>query len=489
MRGAPGWPAARGRRRRSLWWSTVEGTLAAASDNLAVPYLGLFALAAGGGPREVALATAIPALVANVLQLPFGWLTAARPAGRRTLWLVGSIPARLLWLAVAALPWLVPRRDHLLVAYLTLLALRSLFVALATPAWTALMADLTHRAWRGSYFAVRNILGNLAALAGSVAAGYAASRGYPVGYAWLFAAAAASGLLSLLALVRVEELPPLPGSRAAREPAPAVWRRHSADDLRAWPGRWLLLGIERWQQEAPEFGRFALTSLVWNLAVHLPMALFPVYFSLRLRGSPALWGLANGAMFFTTVLGQRVWARRCDRTGARAVLLASGMGCVALPLLWAVVPGPEWVVAINLLGGYVWAGYNLAAFNYLLETTPDARRPAYVGIFNMGVGLAAALGPLLGTELAERVGMEPVMVLSATVRALALALFARPGRALGRAEPAPRSVVPWWRGGVQFGRVGRAGLGPWIRGSWRRAGPQVHPNPPGRGARGAAPPG
>ena len=463
----------------------MEGTLGAASDNLAVPYLGLFVLAAGGGPREVALATAIPALAANVLQLPFGWLASARPGRRRMLWLAGSLPARLLWLAVAALPWVVSRREVLLSAYLALLALRGVFVALATPAWTALMADLTHRAWRGSYFAVRNILGNLAALVGSVAAGYAAAQGYPGGYALLFGAAAATGLMSLVALVRVEELPPLVGPSAPREPGPPARREASGGGFRAWLAR----GRRRWRREAPEFYRFALTSLLWNLAVNLPIALFPVHFSVNLHGSPALWGLANGATFLTTVLGQRVWARRCDRTGARSVLLTSGLGCISIPLWWALAPGPEWVVAINLFGGYVWAGYNLAAFNYLLETTPGARRPAYVGAFNMGVGLATALGPLLGTAVAERIGMVPVMVISAAARAGALALFALPGRARSQARPGQPSVVPWWRGGVQFGRIGRVGLGLGSGGSWRRAGPQVHPNPSGRGARGAAPPG
>ena len=480
------WVGARGRRRRSLWWSTVEGTLGAASDNLAVPYLGLFALAAGGGPREVALATAVPALAATVLQPLFGYLTSAAPGRRRALWLGGSLPARLLWLVVAALPWLVPPGPGLWAAYLGLLALRGLFVALMTPAWTALMADLTHRAWRASYFAVRNVLGNLAALVGAVAAGYAASVGYPHGYALLFLAAGLVGLLSVGALARVEELPPLVGRSEATAHAAGSGAGATSNTPAPRPaGR----GLGRWRQEAPGFGRFAVASVLWNLAVNLPVGLFPVHFTVALGGSPSLWGVANGATFLTTMLGQRLWARRCDRRGGRPVLVSSGLGCITIPLLWALAPSPGWVVAINLFSGYVWAGYNLAVFNLVLETTPDARRPAYVGLFNMGVGLATAAGPVLGAALVGTIGMEGVMVLSALLRSGTLTLFTLPQASSTPGRPAPPPVVPGWERIVQSGLAVGRGLAAAGRRMGRRAGSAVDSGSAGDGAGGVAPPG
>lgn len=405
---------------RALRWTTAEAVLATASENFAAPYLVLFAAAMGAGPLEVSLVAATPLLLTNVLQLPFGRL-AQMTRSRKSLWLAGNAVARLVWVPIAVLPWVVRDRAALVAAYVGLLALRSAFAALAVPPWTAMMADLTDRAWRGQYFAMRNVLANLAALGASVAAGYLVEAlGYPTGYAAAFAGAWLFGVLSLAAILPVDDpASARPGEQALPGSAPLAPDRGPA------PWDWWLGGPRRWRFEAPGFGEFALTSVLWNMAVHLPFGLFPVYFTQHLHGSAQLWGIANGATFLSTVLGQRPWGRMCDRAGQRPVLVGAGLWAALLPLWWALVPGPEWVVLINLVGGYVWAGYNLAAFNLVLEVTPERLRPSYVGLFNTGVGVAAALGPLLGGWLAQRLGIPAVLVLSTVLRLGALWLFAR----------------------------------------------------------------
>ncbi|HEY8485947.1 MAG TPA: MFS transporter [Limnochordales bacterium] len=433
-------PAAGRRRRASPWrrslgWSTLEGTLGAASDNLALPYVGLFVLAAGGGPPEVSLAAAVPALVANLLQVPFGWVADRRPALRKALWLAGSLPSRLLWAALAVLPWWWPGHPQGLIRwFLILLALRAACVAAATPAWTSLLADLTHRRWRGAYLAWRNVLANLTALAGTVAAGYLAELGYPRGYAWLFGAAALTGLLASLAAVPVQGQPgpwPGPGSRLrppSRQTGPSVAGADRAARAGAvHPAAGGGPGAPALQRP---FTWFAATSVLWNFAVNLPVPLFPVHFTRQLHGTPAQWGLANGATILTTILGQRAWGRRLDRQGGAAVLAVSGAACSLVPVLWALAPGPWWVVALNLYAGYAWAGYNLAVLHHLLEVTPREGRASRVGMFNMGVGVASAAGPLVGTWLAGYTGMVPVMLVSAALRAAALGLFVWGARGL-----------------------------------------------------------
>lgn len=432
------------RLRRSLLYSTAEGTLATASDNFGINYIPLFAVAVGASPLHVSLLTAIPNLLANALQLPFGRL-AERTGRNKPQWLVGVTLVRWAWLPMALFPWLIQDRWTLILALLLLTGLRGLGMAVAVPAWTALMADLTHRSWRGAYFAVRNILANLVALVASVVAGFVIeAMGYPVGYAIAFGAAWLVGLASLLAILPIHE-PRHRTSHPEGQPkgqgdgAYGPARRRSRP---LFPSDWLAGGPARWKREAPGFYEYAVSAFAWNTAVNLPVALFPVHFTEHLKGTAELWGIANGATFLTTILGQRYWGRLCDRMGQRPVMIWSGIGAALLPLWWAIIPSPGWVVAINLVGGLAWAGYNLAAFNLVLEVTPDARRPSYVAVFNLGVGIAASAGPILGGLMAERVGTAPVMALSGVLRLASLALFAR-WSGIGVGQVAWRGRRPW----------------------------------------------
>ena len=75
------------------------------------------------------------------------------------------------------------------------------------------------------------------------------------------------------------------------------------------------------------------------------------------------------------------------------------------------------------MGGFCWAGYNLAAFNLILEITPDEGRTTYVGIYNTMAGLASSIGPLIGGFLADSVGLPIVIVISGILRWLGYFAF------------------------------------------------------------------
>lgn len=449
-------------------FSTYESTLAAASENFGLPFLPLFAIAAGASPLEVSLVSAVPNFVANALQLPFGRL-AERTGRRKALWLAGNSVVRFVWIPVAILPWLIRDRRALILSLIALTAVRGLASAVAVPGWTALMADLTRRSWRGAYFAVRSILANVVALAATVIAGWLVGRwGYPTGYALVFGAAWLMGASSLLAIlpihepsrVRMARGAPSPssgeGAPAATSPAAGIGAHHPARRS-LFPADWFAGGPRNWKVEAPGFYEWAVSAFLWNAAVNLPAGLFPVMFAQVLRGTPELWGITNGVTFLTTILSQRYWGRLSDRIGQRPVMVGSGVWAAMLPLWWALIPSPEWIIAINVVGGVAWAGFNLAAFNLLLEVTPDARRPSYVAVFNLGVGIASSVAPILGAAASEWIGIHAVMVVSWAMRLGSLLLYARLARTPVRWVPEvdARRLLPWRAGRTDLPRARR----------------------------------
>ena len=96
-----------------------------------------------------------------------------------------------------------------------------------------------------------------------------------------------------------------------------------------------------------------------------------------------------------------------------------------LPLVWAFVDTPWQIVAINLLGGFLWAGYSLASFNMLLNMAPEEQRPRASALYQIIVSISLAAGAALGGVLVSYWGFRSVFLISAVGRWIAAALFAR----------------------------------------------------------------
>ena len=101
----------------------------------------------------------------------------------------------------------------------------------------------------------------------------------------------------------------------------------------------------------------------------------------------------------------------------------TGLPIVFLPVMWVFYTAP-WQVGINnLFGGFIWAGFNPANFNLLLQVTPDAGRARAVALYQTGVFASAFLGPMVGGFLADNVSFQLIFILSGAGRFLALVLF------------------------------------------------------------------
>ena len=67
-------------------------------------------------------------------------------------------------------------------------------------------------------------------------------------------------------------------------------------------------------------------------------------------------------------------------------MLYSGVGVIFVPFLWFASTISPLALLVNFWSGFMWGGYNLAAFNLLLDITPDANRSLYIGAYNTIIG-------------------------------------------------------------------------------------------------------
>ena len=127
-----------------------------------------------------------------------------------------------------------------------------------------------------------------------------------------------------------------------------------------------------------------------------------------------------GAQTTGALLSNPLWGWWGDRRGKLSLLeIVAALGTVA-PILtlawitsdgrWAAVALPWFAVIFALLGA-MGNGRTIAQLGYLMEISPDDRRPAYSGYFNALVAPAALL-PLAAGAVAEVTSFTPVFAAS-----------------------------------------------------------------------------
>ena len=388
---------------RAMRTSVIDGMFGNASENMIGPFLALFALALGATKGQIGLLAALPALLSNALQIPSARLT-ERWGKRQKLVVITSGLSRLIIIPIALVPLMLDG-NAAIYAFIALVTLRGLINSIGVPGWTSIMADITPRHARGSYFGFRNVMCNLAALVGTLVAGWFIRRyDFPWGYQLSFYVALGMGLVSTYFFSTIP-VPPLP-ERSQVTPRP--------------------VGLKAsWQaiSEHTVFRNYCFTSILWNFAVTFSGPLYSVFYRENLGGDPGFWGVVTAMGLVAGIFGHRYWGRLADRYGQKNVMLAGGIGAASVPFMWWILPRWELAVIAEFISGFCWSGYNLAAFNLILEITPDESRTTYIGVYNTIAGLASSAGPLIGGHLADIYGLSPVIIISGVLRWIGYFVF------------------------------------------------------------------
>lgn len=387
------------RHGRRLFWA--DGLVSNVSESFVTNFTNPFALALGATNTQMGIMSSITSLAAALALFPGARLD-ERIASRKRVIVFTSACHRLLLLAIGLLPSLVD--GGAIYAFIALVALRSFFSQLPFPAWSAFSADLVPPPIRGRYFSARNIGLALAALIATVLAGRLADViGLPRGYQAGFVLA---GFVGLAATVIFNRIPEPPRSRSAKAKTAEAKQ----------PLRQLL-------RTHPRFAAFTAVALFWNLSIAIAGPYFSVFIVRVLAASPTQIGLLAAINSLANIIGQRIWGRLNDRKGAAWVMAVTGLSIPLVPALYAVAPNPWFLLMVESLSGFAWAGYSLASFNLMLGLAPDEQRARFSAVYQVAVFGAAFVGPLLGMLLVSVADIRILFWLSAAGRIVASILF------------------------------------------------------------------
>lgn len=378
--------------------SVLEGALHAVMVGVTESYLGAFAVELGHGPRALALLATLPLLLGAGSQLLCPSLCHLL-GGRKRLAVAGASTQTLSIVGLAVIG------AYELQSFSALLAVKCFFWLSAgamAPGWSSWMADLTSRSDRARYFARRSGLIQVALLFAFGWAGFVLQRGgapAPQTFAALFCVGALARAFSAIALSIQPDVTPRP-----------AWRQ--AEALRRFG-------------DAFRRSRFRVASYAALLAFGTQVAA-PFFTPYMLRELALDYG-SFAALSAVSILAKALMFPCCQRVaaafGVARLLWISGVGVAVVPLVWAEASGLPLLALANALGGVAWAGLEYSSFQLLLEGADDDLKTEFFSLSNTLTGVAQVSGAVLGGLLlgADALGYHEVFVLSAGLRALALA--------------------------------------------------------------------
>lgn len=398
--GGKAWELVRPEVPRSgpLRWFWLNGLASNVQESMLLTFIPLYAVALGATATEIGWLSALGSLFGTMVLLP-GARIAERYGNPHRLVVIANGFVRFMVLVLAVWPFLGQAGVWGVIAFSTL---RTVGIQISLPAWTSIAADIVPEEFRGRYFASRNLVMALgAAIAVPLAGQIIAQVGGVAGYRINFVIAFAIGLVANYFYARIS---------SPRPAQPVVVR-----------GKRLPL-IERLRLR-PNFAMFCVFSAVWNFSLQTAGPFFNVYLVEGLGASTVAVGLITTVATLSSLPGQQVWGRVADRVGSRRAILLSGALIPLAPFAWMFVREAWQVSFINLFSGFLWAGFNIATFNFLLAATPELRRPRYVALYNTVVGLSNAGGAALGGWVADLVSFQAIFFISGVGRAIALVMF------------------------------------------------------------------
>ena len=392
--------------------SIFEGSAYSVMDGFGLRNITSYAVALNSSNFVIGMLNSVPSLIGNIAQIFSNKLLEKYPRKRIVqfsvflqafMWLGIILPGILYLLSLGKISG-----GFLVLIYTLLIS----FGAAGGPAWSSWMKDLVDSK-SGSYFAKRgkviSFITLVAMLLGGFVLDYFKQTNVFVGFFILFFFAFVARSISGLTFSRQYE-PKLKLDKKKK------YYFSFFDFLK--------------KMSKNNFGRFVLFVAGITFATQISSPFFAVFMLKELSFSYSVFFLISLSSVLSSILSMSSWGKVVDKYGDVKILRVSGVFIFLIPLLWAmsifvpinlVVP---YLFTVEFFSGFVWAGFNLAAGNFIYTVVTRERVALCSSYFNMINGLGVFLGAAIGGVLASThiplfgSSLITVFIISAIARAI-----------------------------------------------------------------------
>jgi MFS family permease len=379
-------------------------------SNVAAPFLPVFLTRLGASNFQIGLLSSMPGMTGLVLAILVGRFLQTRT--NVVPWYSLSRLTVILCYALTGILTLTVSEESVIIATLAIWAFATIPQTALAVAFSVVMNAVAGPEGRYALLSRRWAIFGLTGVVGT----FIVTRvidliSFPLNYATMFMVLSLGGFISFYFSRKIslpdQVAPPLPDVRS-----PLQSLRNYATLLR----------------EYPVFLSFATKRYVYLSALVLSQPIMPLFLVREVRATDSQIGTIN--MIFTLVMlvGYFLWPRISSRRGGRSVLLATTLGMTFYPALSAATPQVPLIMLYAGISGLFQAGLDLVFFDELMKTVPREYSATFVALAQSMQYLSMIIAPLLGTWLANYIGLGGALWLSAGLRLFGFLLFLRPDR-------------------------------------------------------------
>ena len=373
--------------------SFMDGVFASLMLGFTANYITPFALLLKAKVFQIGLLSSIPQLIGSVLQLKSAEIIEMMKSRVRTITLFVLLQA-LTWFAVLLLIF-SPEKIRVEL-FILLIIINTALNSLSATSWASLMGDTVDKYKYGEYFSWRGRIMGFVTLLSGFAAGlflYLAEDKL-LAFLIIFGLAGLCRVISGLYIGRMEDIP--------------VKTEKSKEFG-------YLEFISRIRES--NFARFVMYVSLMNFAVNLASPFFAVYMLEELKFKYSTYTIIITAGALAGLLLLTFWGNFSDRFGNVKIIRTTSRLVIIFPLLWLLTKNPIHLVLINAFAGYIWAGFNLTAVNFIYDSASTECRTRCIAYFNFTNGVFIFMGAFLGGWLATHI---PRIVLNSNIATLFL---------------------------------------------------------------------
>lgn len=375
--------------------------------NVAAPFLPVFLTRLGASNFQVGLLTSMPGITGLILAIIVGRFLQAR--SNIVPWYSLS---RLLVISCYALTGLltfVLSKEYAVIATLAIWAFATLPQTALAVAFSVVMNGVAGPEGRYDLLSRRWAIFGLT----SVVMTFFVTRvidlvEFPRNYEMMFLGLSVGGLISFYFSKQIKLPPHTPPA-----PAPSSSVFDSARNYFS-----LIRG-------APAFTSFATKKFVYYSAIALSTPIMPLFLVREVKATDSQIGTITMAMTLVMLAGYLIWPWSSRKYGGRFVLLATTFGMIFYPALTAATPQVPLIIMYAAIAGLFQAGLDLVFFDELMKTVPPEYGATFVSLAQSMQYLSAIAAPLIGTWIADYIGLGGALWVSAGLRLVGFVLFLR----------------------------------------------------------------
>jgi MFS family permease len=361
--------------KKSLRYSVLDGTFNAIKVGFGESFFQAFATLLKASDFQVGLIGSLPQAVGSVVQL---WSQKFIDLfdSRKKFVLIGVFLELLMYIPIMLIYFFGTFKAVYLIIFT---CLYWAFGSIAIPAWSSWMGDLVPEHHRGRYFGMRNKICGLASFFAMLLGGYVLqlfADGFVmryVGFCSIFLLAFISRIISWFYLTK------------KYEPEYSIFPTLEfsfIDFLKKAKFR--------------NYGLFVIYNAVMNFAVYIAAPYIAGYMLYELKMGYLDFTIVTATAVLVKYLMMPVWGKACDRYGTRKVLALAGFLMPLVILLWTFSTNFWWLIFVQIYSGFAWAGFEIASFSFVFDTTTTQKRALCVAYANVLNGVAFILGALSG---------------------------------------------------------------------------------------------